>query len=53
MPFKTERPFAWSSAAIGWRETLGFVGIGTIVVAVIVWLVTPAAKSNVVMGIAV
>ena len=30
-------PFAWASAVIGWRETLGFVGLGTAVLAVIVW----------------
>ncbi|NKB48039.1 MAG: MFS transporter [Alphaproteobacteria bacterium] len=32
-------PFAWASAAIGWRDTLGFVGWGAAVVAVIVFLV--------------
>ncbi|MCZ6589305.1 MAG: MFS transporter, partial [Alphaproteobacteria bacterium] len=32
-------PFAWASAAIGWRETLGFVGMGAAVLAVIVWVV--------------
>ncbi|MFT5180456.1 MAG: sugar phosphate permease [Alphaproteobacteria bacterium] len=32
-------PFAWASATIGWRETLGFVGLGAAVVAVIVFLV--------------
>ncbi len=32
-------PFAWATAAIGWRDTLGFIGMGTVVVAAIVWLV--------------
>ncbi len=32
-------PFAWASAAIGWRDTLGFIGLGTVVLAAIVWLV--------------
>ena len=32
-------PFAWASSVIGWRETLGFVGMGAAVLAVIVWLV--------------
>ncbi|MCZ6840290.1 MAG: MFS transporter, partial [Alphaproteobacteria bacterium] len=32
-------PFAWASAAIGWRETLGFVGLGAAVLGVIVWVV--------------
>lgn len=32
-------PFAWASALIGWRETLGFVGLGAAVLAVIVWFV--------------
>ncbi len=32
-------PFGWASAAIGWRETLGFIGMGTVALAAIVWLV--------------
>ena len=32
-------PFAWASVAIGWRETLGFVGLGAAVLGVIVWVV--------------
>lgn len=32
-------PFAWASAAIGWRDTLGWIGLGTIALAAIVWLV--------------
>jgi MFS family permease len=32
-------PFALATAAIGWRETLGYIGIGTVVVAAVVWLV--------------
>lgn len=32
-------PFAWASAAIGWRDALGFVGIGAAVVGVVVYFV--------------
>lgn len=32
-------PFAWATAAIGWRDTMGFIGVGTVVVAAVVWLV--------------
>ncbi len=32
-------PFAWASAVIGWRDTLGLVGFGALALAGIVWLV--------------
>ena len=32
-------PFGWASAAIGWRDTLGFVGLGAAALSVIVFLV--------------
>ena len=32
-------PFAWASTVIGWRETLGFVGLGAAILSVIVWFV--------------
>jgi len=32
-------PFGWASAAIGWRDTLGFVGLGAAVLSVIVFVV--------------
>ena len=31
-------PFAWASATIGWREALGFVGLGAMVLSATVWL---------------
>ena len=41
-------PFGWASAAIGWRDTLGMVGVGAAVLSVIVFLVArdrpPGAK---------
>ena len=33
-------PFAWASVVIGWRETLGFVGLGAALLSAIVWLVS-------------
>ena len=43
-------PFAWASVVIGWRETLGFVGLGAALLSVIVWLVAqdrpPGATST-------
>jgi len=46
-------PFAWASAVIGWRETLGFVGLGALALSAIVWMVArdrppgaPAAAPN-------